>query len=367
MVSVLLKNLSKVFSDPDSKNKEIVAVDHIDLEISQGELVTFLGPSGCGKTTTLRMVAGFENPSEGEIYISGTPVTTIPPNRRDTAMVFQSYAIFPHLNVGDNVGFGLRLKGLPKAEIDKRVEEMLALVGLDGLARRSPAQLSGGQQQRVALARAIINEPKVLLFDEPLSNLDAKLREQMRVEIRSIQKRLGITSIYVTHDQTEAMALSDRIVIMNKGRIEQIGTPTQIYQYPQNRFVADFIGRVNLLEGLVEEWTDSHLVAKVGESMLKIALNGNYPRTGQVLIALRPETVFPLSSSTTKRPDDDASYYTGVVKRTTFYGSYVEYLLELFGQQVISVVNNPLESGIIPEGAQVEVRIGKMAARLLAG
>ncbi|MBO8141716.1 MAG: ABC transporter ATP-binding protein, partial [Firmicutes bacterium] len=269
-MSVVIDHVTKVFESPDDPSRRVVAVNNVSLDIKEGEMVTFLGPSGCGKTTTLRMVAGFELPTEGRISIGGQDVTFLPPNKRDTAMVFQSYAIFPHLSVKENVAFGLRLKRLSEQEIETRVKRMLEMVGLGGMASRSPEQLSGGQQQRVALARAIVNEPSVLLFDEPLSNLDAKLREQMRHEIRALQQRLGITSIYVTHDQSEAMTLSDRIVVMRDGRIEQVGTPIEIYTRPANRFVASFIGTANLIPARVTARDGEGVEVRLVERSLRL-------------------------------------------------------------------------------------------------
>ena len=240
--SVTLENVSKVFKDPQS-GRDVVAVDGADFTINPGELVTLLGPSGCGKTTTLRMIAGFELPTTGRIRIDAEDITLLPPNKRDTAMVFQSYGLFPHMNVFDNVAYGLRLRKVPQKELSERVMRYLGMVGLGDLAKRPPSRLSGGQQQRVALARSLIVEPSVLLLDEPLSNLDALLREQMRVEIRRIQKSLGITAAYVTHDRVEAMSLSDRIIVMNEGKIVQMGTPHQIYRDPE-----DEIGRASCRE-----------------------------------------------------------------------------------------------------------------------
>ena len=224
---VRLEHISKIYQDPKTK-KDFYAVKDCNLDIKPGSFITLLGPSGCGKTTTLRMIAGFESPDEGEIYLGGEPINALTPNKRDTAMVFQSYALFPHYNVFDNVAYGLKLRKVPKAEIERRVEEILALVELSGMESRMTNQLSGGQQQRVALARALVVEPGVLLFDEPLSNLDAKLRVQMRTEIRRIQQKLGITAIYVTHDQAEAMSISDQIILMKSGVIAQMGTPMEI-------------------------------------------------------------------------------------------------------------------------------------------
>ena len=245
---VELRHISKIYKDPKT-GKDFYAVHDVDLTIAPGSFVTLLGPSGCGKTTTLRMIAGFESPDEGEIYLGDEPINELTPNKRDTAMVFQSYALMPHYNVFDNVAYGLKLRKVPKDEIRERVMRILDLVELTGMEARMTNQLSGGQQQRVALARALVIEPSVLLFDEPLSNLDAKLRVSMRTEIRRIQQEVGITAIYVTHDQSEAMALSDKIIIMNKGVVAQMGTPQEIYYHPVNEFVADFIGEANFLKG----------------------------------------------------------------------------------------------------------------------
>ena len=254
---VRLEHISKIYQDPKT-GKDFYAVKDTSLEIAPGSFVTLLGPSGCGKTTTLRMIAGFESPDEGEIYLGDEPINALTPNKRDTAMVFQSYALLPHYNIYDNVAYGLKLRKLDKATIREKVTKILKLVGLEGMEARMTNQLSGGQQQRVALARALVLEPGVLLFDEPLSNLDAKLRVTMRTEIRRIQQEAGITAIYVTHDQSEAMALSDQIIIMEKGIVAQIGTPQEIYYHPASEFVADFIGEANFLRG--------RLTAKDGSS-----------------------------------------------------------------------------------------------------
>ena len=227
---------------------QVVAVDDVTLDIAAGEFFALLGPSGCGKTTTLRMIAGFELPDSGRVHVGGKDITDLPVHRREMGMVFQSYALFPHRTVAENVAFGLRMRDVPKAEIAERVEAALALVALTGLERRRPAQLSGGQQQRVALARALVVEPPVLLCDEPLGALDRKLRQQMQFELKELQKRLGVTLVFVTHDQEEALEMSDRIAVMNRGRIEQVGAPTEIYEKPRTRFVADFIGEINILD-----------------------------------------------------------------------------------------------------------------------
>lgn len=245
---VRLEHISKIYKDPKT-GKDFYAVEDTDLYIEPGTFVTLLGPSGCGKTTTLRMIAGFESPDTGEIYIGDEPINDLTPDKRDTAMVFQSYALLPHYNVFDNVAYGLKLRKVPADEIKERVTRILKLVELEGMESRMTNQLSGGQQQRVALARALVIEPSVLLFDEPLSNLDAKLRVSMRTEIRKIQQAVGITAIYVTHDQSEAMALSDNIIVMSNGHVEQMGSPYDIYFNPKSEFVADFIGEANFLPG----------------------------------------------------------------------------------------------------------------------
>ena len=249
---VRLEHISKIYQDPKT-GKDFYAVKDTSLEIEPGSFVTLLGPSGCGKTTTLRMIAGFESPDEGEIFLGGEAINALTPNKRDTAMVFQSYALLPHYNIFDNVAYGLKLRKMDKATIKEKVIKILKLVGLEGMEARMTNQLSGGQQQRVALARALVLEPGVLLFDEPLSNLDAKLRVTMRTEIRRIQQEAGITAIYVTHDQSEAMALSDKIIIMEKGVVAQIGTPQEIYYHPASEFVADFIGEANFLKGKLSD------------------------------------------------------------------------------------------------------------------
>ncbi|MBR1485701.1 MAG: ABC transporter ATP-binding protein [Synergistaceae bacterium] len=241
--SVTFENITKIFWDPQSK-QDVRAVDGVSFRLEPGELVTLLGPSGCGKSTILRMLSGFENPTSGKIFIGDTEVTQTPPNKRDTAMVFQSYGLFPHMDVFNNVAYGLRLRKIPENEIAEKVQRFLEMVGLGTMGTRPPSRLSGGQQQRVALARSLIVEPSVLLLDEPLSNLDALLREQMRVEIRRLQKSLGITAMYVTHDRVEAMSLSDRIIVMKGGHIIQVGTPSEIYRDPVDTFVSGFVGKV---------------------------------------------------------------------------------------------------------------------------
>ena len=285
---VRLEHISKIYQDPKT-GKDIYAVKDNSLVIEPGEFVTLLGPSGCGKTTTLRMIAGFESPDEGEIYLGDEAINALTPNKRDTAMVFQSYALLPHYNVFDNVAYGLKLRHVPKEEIRERVMKILDLVELTGMEGRMTNQLSGGQQQRVALARALVIEPSVLLFDEPLSNLDAKLRVTMRTEIRRIQQEVGITAIYVTHDQSEAMALSDRIIIMRSGVVEQIGSPQEIYYHPVNEFVADFIGEANFLKGRLEALSDNRAQLNVSGDICHAAPVPGMEVGKDYTIVLRPE------------------------------------------------------------------------------
>ena len=285
---VRLEHISKIYQDPKT-GKDFYAVKDNSLVIEPGEFVTLLGPSGCGKTTTLRMIAGFESPDEGEIYLGDEAINALTPNKRDTAMVFQSYALLPHYNVFDNVAYGLKLRHVPKDEIRERVMKILDLVELTGMEGRMTNQLSGGQQQPVALARALVIEPSVLLFDEPLSNLDAKLRVTMRTEIRRIQQEVGITAIYVTHDQSEAMALSDRIIIMRSGVVEQIGSPQEIYYHPVNEFVADFIGEANFLKGRLEALSDNRAQLNVSGDICHAAPVPGMEVGRDYTIVLRPE------------------------------------------------------------------------------
>ncbi len=286
---VRLEHISKIYQDPKTK-KNFYAVKDTNLEIEPGSFVTLLGPSGCGKTTTLRMIAGFESPDEGEIYLGDEPINALTPNKRDTAMVFQSYALLPHYNIFDNVAYGLKIRKVPKDEIKRKVTDILALVGLEGMESRMTNQLSGGQQQRVALARALVMEPGVLLFDEPLSNLDAKLRVTMRTEIRRIQQRAGITAVYVTHDQSEAMALSDKIIVMEKGLVSQMGTPQEIYYHPKNKFVADFIGDANFLEGRMVRHEGDVGVVDINGVEVKVAEATNVADGADTTVVLRPES-----------------------------------------------------------------------------
>ncbi len=285
---VRLEHISKIYQDPKT-GKDFYAVKDTSLTIEPGSFVTLLGPSGCGKTTTLRMIAGFESPDEGEIYLGDEAINELTPNKRDTAMVFQSYALLPHYNIFDNVAYGLKLRKLPKEEIKEKVLKILHLVELDGMEARMTNQLSGGQQQRVALARALVLEPSVLLFDEPLSNLDAKLRVQMRTEIRRIQQEVGITAIYVTHDQSEAMAISDKIIIMNKGVVAQMGSPEEIYYHPVDEFVADFIGEANFLRGSYIGEENGYAILDLEGRKLKTPKKEGMKKGETYTAVLRPE------------------------------------------------------------------------------
>jgi len=362
-MSVVLENVRKVFGDPGRPDRAVVAVDGVSLEVKEGELVTFLGPSGCGKTTALRIIAGFETPTSGRVLIGGEDVSHLPPHTRNTAMVFQSYAIFPHLTVAQNVGFGLEMRGVPKGDILTRVRSILELVELAGLEHRAPEQLSGGQQQRVALARAIITEPRVLLFDEPLSNLDAKLREQMRGEVRKLQRRLGITSVYVTHDQAEAMALSDRIVVMEAGRVQQEGSPFEIYARPANRFVADFIGRVNFVEGRVVSVGTNAARLNVRNRLLDLPMPRTPLRPGETAtLVVRPETIRIVPNTFS-----GSSAFAGTIRRAIYLGSTVEYEIEWGGTTILAVTASPLEHGVLAEGMPVTFEFPPGATHLLPG
>jgi iron(III) transport system ATP-binding protein len=353
VAALRVDRVTKVFADPSGA--AVTAVDDVTLDVSAGEFVSLLGPSGCGKTTLLRMIAGFETPTSGELYLGGQPVTHLPPNGRDAAMVFQSYALFPHLDVFENVAFGLRVRNVPAGEITERVTEALRLVGLGGLERRSPDQVSGGQQQRIALARAVVTRPRVLLLDEPLSNLDAKLREQMRVELRRIQRELGITAIYVTHDQVEAMTLADRIVVLDRGRIQQVAPPAELYARPANPFVSEFVGKVNLLEGRVVGVRDGRCRIAVNGLEAEVPATPSVAAGARVGVVVRPETVH-LGREGALR---------GVVRRAIYLGSQVEYEVDVGALRLQAIGRSPLEEGIFVEGETVSVTIGFQVAHVL--
>jgi putrescine transport system ATP-binding protein len=325
---IRIKGISKHFGN-------FTAVDNVDLDIEQGELFSILGGSGCGKTTLLRMLAGFEIPSSGIIEIDGIDVTNQAPYDRPVNMMFQSYAVFPHMNVARNVAYGLRKEGIRRAEIDKRVDEMLELVQLAELKDRKPDQLSGGQQQRVALARALIKRPKVLLLDEPLAALDKKLRERTQFELMNIQDELGITFVVVTHDQEEAMTLSGRMAVMDKGQFQQVGTPKEIYEFPTNRFVADFIGTINTFEGVVTVVGDEEIKVYSDEAGdVLTALGRQLVEVGQTIeVAIRPEKIFVSKD----KPDNDDVCIEGVVHDLGYLGNRSLYRIKLASGKVVQV------------------------------
>jgi iron(III) transport system ATP-binding protein len=319
------------------------AVDGVSLVIEPGSLVTLLGPSGCGKTTTLRIVAGLETATSGRVFIGDAEVTHLPPNARDVTMMFQSYALFPHLSVFENVAYGLRVLKRPEAEVRTKAEEVLALVGMPGMGERSPSALSGGQQQRVALARSLVMQPKVLLFDEPLSNLDAKLRKRMREEIRLLQQRLGITAIYVTHDQAEALAISDQIVVMDKGKISQIGSPDELYRRPGNRFVAEFIGEANFLPARLESLADGHGQVCIGAQRLSVASPKLSP--GPVTVLARPEAI---------RVRTAGEGLAGTIQKVSYLGSSADYTVETELGPVL-ITDYEMHGGVLPAGTAVRL------------
>lgn len=323
-----LQNLSKHFG-------EFVAVDDINLQIGRGELFSILGGSGCGKTTLLRMLAGFEAPTSGRILLDGVDITDKPPFERPVNMMFQSYAVFPHMTVEKNVAYGLRKDGLPGTEISAKVADMLKLVQLSDFAKRKPQQLSGGQRQRVALARALVKKPKVLLLDEPLAALDKKLREQTQFELMNIQDQLGITFVVVTHDQEEAMILSSRIAVMEKGRFEQIGSPKQVYEFPRNRFVADFIGTINMFEGKVTGAGEGELVVESSDAGTLLAETDEEFKTGTaVCIAVRPEKIF---ISQHEPDNDEDTRLSGIVEDLGYFGNLSLYRIRLPSGKIVLV------------------------------
>jgi spermidine/putrescine transport system ATP-binding protein len=341
--------LSGVVKEFQARGEVVTAVRGIDLEIAEGEFFSLLGPSGCGKTTTMRMIAGFEEPTKGVIQLHGQDVTGIPANKRDVNMVFQSYALFPHMSVTENVAFGLRRKGVARAEITRRVGDMLDIVDLGGRGERRPRELSGGQQQRVALARALVNNPRALLLDEPLGALDLKLRQAMQVELKRIQREVGITFVYVTHDQGEALTMSDRIAVMNDGEIEQLGTPREIYEHPRTRFVAGFIGTSNVLTGTVTRLDGEHAVIEVSpQEQIIVPLHGRSATAGAVLeLTVRPEKI-ELGTAPPASPDGCA--LRGAVTEVVYLGTSTNFAVTTTtGADMIIFQQNTASADVVAE------------------
>lgn len=356
--SLQVERLTKEFGNGKEK---VVAVRELSLTINPGEFVTLLGPSGCGKTTALRMIAGFETPTAGDVLLDGENLVSMTPDKRPMGMVFQSYALFPHMSVFDNVAYGLRIKKMSTAEIKAAVAEVLDSMSLSHLANRAPNQLSGGQQQRVALARAMVVRPKVLLFDEPLSNLDAKLRAAMRIEIRNIQRRLGITSIFVTHDQDEAMSLSDRIVVMRNAVVEQVGTPDEIYRRPATVFVAGFIGRSNFLKVESAKAAGKGKVeVVVGGKKLEVAAQANALSSNKPVLLVRPESIY-VEASKSSTPGKGE----GMVSNVVFYGNHVEYTIDTQEGVILAVESDPIYEEIVPVGKVAKYSFDEDRAWLL--
>ncbi|MDA0987467.1 MAG: ABC transporter ATP-binding protein [Bacteroidetes bacterium] len=350
-----LENINKTFGD-------VVAVDNLSLTIDKGEFFCLLGPSGCGKTSTLRIIAGFDKPTSGRVLLNGKDITDIPPNKRNVNTVFQNYALFPHLTVYENVAFGLRIKNIPKNEINIRVMESLKLVALEERKIFKPSQLSGGQQQRVALARAIVNQPEILLLDEPLGALDEKLREQMQVELSNIQKKLGITFIFITHNQEEALTMADRMAVMKNGKIEQLGKTEEIYIRPKSKFVAEFIGNMNFLSGQIISAQNNNYVLKFpdetriqnnnyvlkfsDETTIELDSENKYSINDKITLALRPEQL-RLSKS---KPNGEENYFKGIIKNEVFFGDSSKFYVstEHHGNLLV-MFQNYLPSGANPD------------------
>ncbi len=334
-------------TDVDKNFDDERVVKRLNLDVEEGEFLTMLGPSGCGKTTTLRMIAGFERPTGGQIFLEGQDVADKKPNERNVNTVFQNYALFPHMNVFDNIAFGLVEKKVKKDEIRRRVEEMIKLVRLDGMERRMPSQMSGGQKQRVAIARALVNRPKVLLLDEPLGALDLKLRKQMQGELKHLQKQLGITFIYVTHDQEEALTMSDRIAVMNNGWLEQVGTPEEVYNHPETKFVADFIGESNIIEGYIENMTADTIEVTMESGKVVMKESGYRPEE-MVYLCIRPENL-----KVSAEPVEGFKI-RGQVREHVFVGSVNKTMIELPNGQMLKA-ETPAEDELEPVGAVVNV------------
>lgn len=355
MKSVKLDHVSKMFN-------KVVGVDQVNIDVKPGEFFTFLGPSGCGKTTTLRMIAGFYFPSQGKILFDNKDVTNVPPNQRNIGMVFQNYALFPHMTVFENIAFGLEVRKMSKALIKEKVETAQKLVHLDKYGSRKVNELSGGQQQRVALARALVIEPDILLLDEPLSNLDAKLREETRLEIKRLQVDLGVTTIYVTHDQTEAMTMSDRIMVMKDGIVQQIGTPQEIYNEPTNHFVASFIGESNILDGDVVEVNGDDVTVKLDDEVIllgsmKKSANGTNLVVGQrIKVSIRPETVFEGAGP---------NQLKGTIQLVEFTGFSINYVVKI-GSNILKVMIINKGNQILNRGDEISLHIPVQGIHLIS-
>jgi spermidine/putrescine transport system ATP-binding protein len=344
-VAIALESVGKRFGKHQ-------AVRDVTLSIHEGEFFSLLGPSGCGKTTTLRMIAGFEVPDEGRILLQGDDVTTLFSNRRPVNMVFQQYALFPHMSIYDNVAFGLKVKRVPRKDHHSRVTEMLRIVELEGFERRRPRQLSGGQQQRVALARALVNNPAALLLDEPLGALDVKLRKQMQLQLKAIQHDVGTTFVYVTHDQEEALAMSDRIAVMNGGLVEQVGSPREIYERPQTAFVADFIGSLNVLDLRVDERVGDYAVMRLDDGERVVMLAGPGTRVGDALrVAVRPEQVQIAGSGSAA--SDGGSRLQGTIAEMVFLGMYTQFHVETRVGRLVSYRLADESLGALEVGSRV--------------
>jgi len=353
-----LKNITKRFGS-------LVAVDNVSFSLEQGKLVTFVGPSGCGKTTLLRTISGFIEPDEGGIILEGEDITKTPPNARDTAMVFQNYALFPHLTLAQNIGFGLRIIKKPKKDIDEAVEGLLSLVRLDGLGERKPHELSGGQQQRVALARALSLHPKILLLDEPLSNLDANLRISMRAEIRKLQRRLGLSIIFVTHDQEEAMSISDLLVVMDNGIVKQIGSPNEVYEYPIDDFVANFIGHINFFPGEVTDISGDEMTFKTSQGKLKVELPPFKVSVGDRLKAvIRPESIDIADAET--ELSDEGNVIEGRIDIAMYIGSIIRYTITAGDQTLYVDESDPQYKRILRDGEKAKLILRKRVHMLRA-
>ena len=355
---VNLRGTTKRFGD-------LTAVKNADLQIERGELITLLGPSGCGKTTTLRMIAGFESPTEGAIEINGNNVSNVPPYDRNIGLVFQYFALFPHMTVADNISFGLKMEGTDSSEINERVQEILEMVSLPGFGDRYPQNLSGGQQQRVALARSLVVEPDVLLLDEPLSSLDKKLREEMRVEIMRLHRELDVTMIYVTHNQSEALSISDRMAVMNDGKIQQVGTPIEVYQKPADVFVADFIGTANLIEGVIESVEGKYRISTdigtdiVADTDVSTADSSFDPGT-DVTILLRPERL-----SFEQKADINENRLVGSIREVTYLGSVAEYYIETSNDSQLQLTSPVRDKIDFAPGDEVTISFDSSVPTLL--